>query len=302
MLKRLWVYQRERFPLVSHGLLIAAFSACALAFCAFARGASLPNGWLLAAGFGSSLLFFLQLRIADEWKDAAEDATFRPYRPVPRGLVTLGELGWIGVCAALVQLTIALAVTPRLIPLLLGVWAYFALMSREFFVGPWLRAHPVAYLASHMAIMPMIDAYVSAFDWLVARQPAPPALTWFLGVTFCNGLVVEIGRKLRAPHDEEPGVQTYSALWGRSRAAIVWCLAFALTAVVATIAASRIAFGLLDAGVFIAALLAATVCAIVYIRRPSRQHARRIEQFSGAWTVIMYLALGLAPFAVKAVR
>ena len=27
MLARLWTYQRERFPLVSHGFLIAAFSA-----------------------------------------------------------------------------------------------------------------------------------------------------------------------------------------------------------------------------------------------------------------------------------
>ena len=45
----------------------------------------------------TSPVFFLQLRIADEFKDFAEDSRFRPYRPVPRGLVTLTELGWVGV-------------------------------------------------------------------------------------------------------------------------------------------------------------------------------------------------------------
>jgi 4-hydroxybenzoate polyprenyltransferase len=300
MLKRLWIYQRERFPLDSHGALIAAFSASAIAFSAFARHAALPDWRLLAAGFVSSLLFFLQMRIADEWKDAADDARFRPYRPVPRGLVTLRELGGVGIVAGVVQLAIALAVTPRLVPLLLGVWVYFALMSREFFVGAWLRAHPVAYIASHMAIVPMIDAYVSAFDWLVMRQPAPPALTWFLAVTFCNGLVVEIGRKLRAPDDEERGVETYSALWGRLRGAIVWCAACAATAGLATVAASR-GSGMLDGGFFAVLLAAAVGCGVAYVREPNRRHAKRIENLSGAWTVILYLTLGLAPFAIKAV-
>jgi len=110
-MKRFWVYQRERFPLISHGLLIAAFSASAIAFSAFARHAALPHWWLLAAGFLSSLFFFLQMRIADEWKDAAEDAEFRPYRPVPRGLVSLRELAWVGVAAGVAQFAIALAIS-----------------------------------------------------------------------------------------------------------------------------------------------------------------------------------------------
>ena len=37
----------------------------------------------------TSFLSFLQLRIADEFKDFDEDSRYRPYRPVPRGLVTL---------------------------------------------------------------------------------------------------------------------------------------------------------------------------------------------------------------------
>ena len=171
-------------------------------------------------------------------------------------------------------------------------------MSREFFVGRWLRAHPVAYILSHMAIVPMIDGYVSAFDWLVAGAPAPHALTWFLAVTFCNGLVVEIGRKLRAPRDEERGVETYTALWGIERAAAAWSGAFVLTATLAVLAAGQIAFNRVDAPLFAGAAVAALVCAWRFVHRPVAAAAKRIEALSGAWTVSMYTTLGLLPFAL----
>jgi 4-hydroxybenzoate polyprenyltransferase len=296
-MKRFWIYQRERFPLITHGIVIAAFSASAIAFSAFARHTALPPWWILAGGFVSSLIFFAQMRVADEWKDAEDDAKFRPYRPVPRGLVTLRELAAIAALGGAVQLAVALAVSPRLVPVLLGVWIYFALMSREFFIGKWLRTHPAAYIATHMAIVPMIDFYVSSFDWLRAHAHAPSALAWFLAVTFCNGLVVEIGRKIRAPQDEERGVETYSALWGRTRAALIWCTACAVTASLAVAAASHVAFARVDAPIFAAALTAAIAAGALFIRRPVHRTATAIEAFSGVWTVTLYVCLGLVPFA-----
>lgn len=297
--RRLWTYQRERFPLASHGALIAAFSASAIAFSAFARHAALPGWPMFVAGFVSSLIFFTQLRIADEWKDAADDAAHRPYRPVPRGLVSLRELTLIAALGAVVQLAIALAVSPHLVPLLAGVWIYLGLMSREFFAAAWLRAHPVAYILSHMAIMPLIDAYVSGFDWRVAGVDAPHALLWFLAVTFCNGLVIEIGRKIRAPRDEEPGVETYSALWGRARAVGAWSGAFVLTAALAAGAARSIHIVRFDAPFYIAAAAVAGCCALAFVRTPIGSSAKRIETVSGAWTALMYPSLGLVPFAIQ---
>ncbi len=71
-------------------------------------------------------------------------------------------------------------------------------------------------MASHMLILPLVDLYATACDWRVGgRAPAPPdGLAWFLVVSYLNGMVIEIGRKTRAPADEEHGVETYSALWG----------------------------------------------------------------------------------------
>ena len=104
---------------------------------------SWPEWRGLVVAFVTCLLFFLRLRIADEFKDFEEDSRYRPYRPVPRGLVTLRELGWVGVGAAVIQLALAVWLAPFLIIVLLAGWAYLALMSHEFFAREWLKARPV---------------------------------------------------------------------------------------------------------------------------------------------------------------
>ncbi len=215
------IYQRERFPLSAHAPLVAAFSASAVCFSSLLRGhAVAPSPAALVVAFATSLLFFLQLRIADEFKDCEDDARFRPYRPVPRGLVTLPELAAIGVAAAVVQLGLALWLHPPLVWLLVPSWLYLGLMTREFFARRWLKTHPIVYLASHMLILPLIDLYATACDWLVAgERTAHVGLLWFLVVSYLNGIVIEIGRKTRVAADEEHGVETYSALWGKHGAA-----------------------------------------------------------------------------------
>lgn len=297
ILTRFWTYQSERFPVVGHGILIAAFSFSAISFSMLLRGAIVwPNAGGVLVGFASAFLFFLQLRLADEFKDFEEDARYRPYRPVPRGLVSLRELGGLGVLTAALQLALALWLEPKLVPLLLLTWGYLALMSKEFFVPDWLKAHPIIYMASHMVIVPLIDLYTTACDWLVAGESVPHGgLAWFLVVSFFNGVVIELGRKIRAPQDEERGVETYSALWGRPAAALAWLGALAVTAVSAWLAACEIGFagpvGWLLAGL----LLVAGAVALRFLRQPVTRRAKLIETVSGVWTILMYLSVGAAP-------
>jgi 4-hydroxybenzoate polyprenyltransferase len=323
------VYQRERFPLAGHAPLVAAFSASAVCFSSAVRGRiALPSARALLVAFLTSLLFFLQLRIADEFKDAEDDARFRPYRPVPRGLVTLKELASVGVGAAVVQLALALWLHPPLAWLLLPAWAYLALMTREFFVARWLKAHPVVYMTSHMLILPLVDLYATACDWRVAGLHRPPdGLLWFLVVSYLNGLVIEIGRKTRAPFDEEEGVESYTLLWGVRGAIRAWLGAVGLTAVAAWQASIRIGTERATL-VFLTVLVGA--CAVAALRfvllalndrrraatpaggrsriaalsasvlfcGSGRANGKSIELMSGVWTVLMYLGLGAAPLAI----
>jgi len=295
------VYQRERFPVVANGLLIAAFSASAMSFSALLRGAHhFSAAGLLAAGFASSFIFFALLRVADEFKDYADDLAFRPYRPVQRGLVTLRQLGFVGLAGMAVQMAIALFVYPPLALILAGVWAYFGLMTKEFFVSRWLKAHPVLYLLSHMFIMPLIDFYVTAFDWLVARVPPPTGLAWFLAVSFVNGIVIEVGRKIRAAPDEEHGVETYTVLWGRRVAPLVWLGAVLATAALGIGAAAQIHF--LVFGTVALVLLAggATLVTAHFLAQPTTKTSKAIELMSGVWTLGLYLSLGVIPMAATA--
>lgn len=295
---RWWAYQRERFPLLAHGPLILAFSFSAASFSALARGAAPPALAAVAVAFTTSLLFFLQLRIADEFKDAEEDARYRPYRPVPRGLVTLAELRRIGLVGVLLQLVLALSLDHRLIPLLAFVWIYFALMSKEFFMREWLKARPFTYLWTHMLVMPLIDFYATACDWLVAGASAPRGLGWFVAASFFNGVVIELGRKIRAPEDEEEGVETYTVVWGRTKAVCAWLLALVATLACATAAASIIGLTLWVSSVLAVIWLAAFALAIRFLTQPRGDMGRRFEVVSGVWTLTLYLSLGMLPLFV----
>jgi hypothetical protein len=297
MMRRWVIYQRERFPLAAHAPLVAAFSVSAVCFSSLLRGhIAVPRPGVIIVAFLTALLFFLQLRIADEFKDFEDDARYRPYRPVPRGLVTLDELGWVGTGAAAVQLALALWLAPGLVVLLLVAWTYLALMTREFFAPAWLKARPVAYMASHMVILPLVDLYATACDWWPAGVRRPPAgLTWFLVASYLNGIVIEFGRKIRAPADEEHGVETYSALWGRQRAAMAWVGATGATGASAWQAARQIGTARATAIVLLILVGICVAAALDYGRRPTTGRAKRIEVMAGIWTVLLYLTLGAVP-------
>jgi 4-hydroxybenzoate polyprenyltransferase len=302
--KRWWTYQRERFPLFGHGPLVAAFSFCAVAYSSVLRGAGdLPSLATWSVAFLTSLAFFMQLRIADEFKDFEEDSRYRPYRPVPRGLVTLQELGTVGLILAALQLLLALWFYPPLIAILLLSWGYLALMSREFFVREWLKARPITYMWTHMLIMPLVDLYATACDWLVAESgrdyAVPHGLFWFLIVSFFNGIVIEIGRKIRSPQDEEEGVETYSVLWGRRRAVGVWLIALLVNATSAAVAAWQIDFLWPVVAVLLILLAAAAIFAWRFLAALEPGGGRRIEQMAGVWTLCMYLSLGAGPLLWK---
>ncbi|HTV16953.1 MAG TPA: UbiA family prenyltransferase [Acidobacteriaceae bacterium] len=301
MANRWWVYQRERFPIFAHSPIILAFSLSAVSYSALLRGASALPGWKPCfVAFANSFLTFLQLRLADEFKDFDEDSRFRPYRPVPRGLIQLRELAWIWAACIVLQLLLAAWLSPRLVPLLVVTWTYLGLMSREFFLRSWLKSRPITYMLSHMAIMPLVDLYTTACDWVPLGYRRPPrGLLWFLLVSYCNGVVLEIGRKIRTPSDEEAGVETYSFLWGRKRAVGVWLVVMTLTAVFAIEAARGIAFSLTATFLLGTLVLISAVLGARFLAAEVPGRGKSLETIGGVWSLILYLSLGVIPIALR---
>ena len=298
---RWWIYQRERFPVFAHSPVIAAFSLSAVSYSALIRGTDrLPSWKPCVVAFASSFLFFLQLRIADEFKDFDEDSLYRPYRPVPRGLISLRDLAWVWAGCILIQLALALWLAPGLVVLLLITWLYLGLMSKEFFARRWLKARPITYMVTHMAIMPLVDLYTTSCDWVPAGVTRPPrGLLWFLLVSFFNGMVVEIGRKIRSPQDEENGVETYSFLWGRRNAVMAWLGMMLFTAGFAYVAAHGIGFAGPVLILLLVLLFAAVGVAVYFLQGAVPKRGKYVELMSGIWSLLMYLSLGFIPMVLR---
>lgn len=298
-MNRWWTYQKERFPLAVNGPLVAVFSLGALYHSALLRDIATLPGWQPAlVAFGTALGFFLLLRVADEFKDAEKDGKYRPYRPVPRGLVSLQELGLLGAGTALVQLGLSLWLDPQVTLVLLAGWGYFGLMSMEFFAGDWLEKRLGLYMATHMVILPLIALVAAACDWAVAAASPSPSLGWFLVASYLNGLVLEIGRKTRAPDDEEEGVETYSKAWGRPQAVTAWLGAIAGAGALSVGAALQVGAGAWAAVLLGGVALGAGVLAVRFARQPTSARAAPIELCSGIWLLASYGGMGLLPLAI----
>jgi 4-hydroxybenzoate polyprenyltransferase len=297
---RLEMYQAERFPLASYVPLVATFTFSAAAYSRLARGAPgfIPWPWF-GVGVLTALVFFFMLRVLDEHKDAGTDRRYRPELPVPRGLVTLAELRWVGGGAMIAILALNALLAPVLLLPCLAIAVWAALMTREFFVREWLRAHPAAYLISHMAIMPMIDAYTTGLDWLAAGARPSRGLTCFLVVTFLNGTVIEMGRKFRVPETEREGVDTYTSAWGVRAAPAIWLAVLLAAAFTAWMAARYTGAGPLTAVVLVGLVPVTAFPAIRFLQAHSAARARNIEKASGLWTLASYLLLGSGPFAAR---
>ena len=295
---RLWEYQAERFPVFKHGALIAAFGASAVCLSALLRGAA-PSGLAIVVAVLVLLGFFFQLRVADEHKDNEDDTKYRPERPVPRGLVTLKELRVAAFAVAAAQIGLTVLLDWTLIVLLLAVWGWLTIMTKEFFVPEWLKKRPLVYMISHMAIMPLIDLYATACDWWPAgyalHQGFGLTLGAFLLLSLVNGSAIEIARKCWAPEQEREGVETYSRLWRPGRAGVaVMCVVLAGLALAAFINVRS------GAGVwFLAGLLLVSAWtvwrAIDYAGTPTPKTAKALETGSGVFVLCNYLLLGVLP-------
>lgn len=288
--RRGWTYLQERFPPFAHGPLVFAFAGGVACASAALRGDAGPGWPVVLVAATVALGFFFQLRVADEWKDAERDRLYQPERPVPRGLVTLRELAAAGLAVAAVQVALAAWLDVRLVLVLAAVWAYGALMTVEFGARAWLRERPAATLVSHGLIVPLIDLFAVSCDVLAHDAAVPAGVAPLVGVSLVGGIVVEVGRKIKAPAEERPGVETYSARWGPGRALGVWlgALGLSLACGLAVLAAVGGLGGLMALLAAAAASLAAVAVWAVRDGRPGRH----VEAAAGVWTLALYGTIG----------
>jgi UbiA prenyltransferase family len=294
---RLFQYQKERFPLLKYAILVSVFTFSAISYSRALRGAAGFINWFdYAIGASMCLSLFALLRISDEFKDAVDDAKFRPELPVPRGLVSLSELARVAWVIFGIEAVLLFVFHPKMALLWAIVLGWLALMRVEFFSAEWLRKHHFWYVASHMAIMPFVDFYASGLDWQLAGAGAAAGLWFFYAVSYFNGLVLEIGRKIRRPEDEQTGVDTYSAMFGATQAIKIWWVCLITTAVLAFAAIRFVNYPNWTVILLAITLIISMLCGFLFLQNKTKINAKRVEDVAGFWTLMMYLLLGLGHY------
>lgn len=294
----LWTYQKERFPLAQTGPLLAVFSAASICVSAELSSRPLPGIDAFIAGFIIAIMLFFQMRVCDEYKDLEDDMRYRPDRPIPRGIVSLKTIVALGIVSLPVTGLTAWLWHPPVLWLLALVWVWLAAMTAEFGIPTWLKARPVLYLISHMAIMPLIDLLLTGLEWGPGGGVVP-GLFLFLLLSCVNGCVLEIGRKLWAPANEIFGVDTYSGLWGPKKAALIWA-----TCVIASFAL-LLGIGLATGVLWISMVLGGcgvAVClasAFNYANKPTATAEKRLDALAGLWVFACYAIAGFAPIITR---
>lgn len=299
-LKRFYIYQKERFPILGHGLLVASFSFSAIAYSRICRGVEGFVNWpTFIIGIFTTISLFLLVRIFDEFKDADDDARYRKALAVPRGLISFRELTFIALTIVIIQIAMNLLFFPKMLIIYFIVIGYLLLMAKEFFVSDWLKKHQLWYVTSHMFIIPLIDIYASGLDWFLTDARPPKGLLFFFAVSYMNGIVLEIGRKIRTPEKESEGVLTYTFMLGTNRAVILWIFILLVTLTLSLAACNYAGYGLVAFTVLGFVFVLCSLPAFVFLKMKSEKASKMIEYASAFWTIAMYLTLGGGPMISK---
>ena len=107
-IKNFKIYLNERFPLGKNSFFVLIFTLSGYIYTSLLYNSKIINPFFIKRIkvsmyfyriiplFIIIFMFFLQLRITDEFKDYEEDLKYRAYRPVQRGIISLKTLGKIG--------------------------------------------------------------------------------------------------------------------------------------------------------------------------------------------------------------
>ena len=325
-IKNFKIYLNERFPLGKNSIFVLIFTLSGYIYTGllynskiinqiFSKEIKVPMPWhKIVALFIIIFMFFLQLRITDEFKDYEEDLKYRAYRPVQRGVVTLKALGKIGIATVIIQIILAYIIDFKIIYFMIIVWFYMFLMAKEFFIKEWLTKRILIYALSHVVIMIFITlVIVNATQYIVLgeaenifkfvalqryRHNIDIALIPLFTLNYLNGIVLEIGRKTRRADEEEHGVQTYSKLWGKKKAAVILSLLFAVEyfLVILGLSYTYEKYFLFSGLVLLIILIISIYFMIKFLKKDLS--GKIVESVSGLWIVFSSMGMGLLPYFV----
>jgi 4-hydroxybenzoate polyprenyltransferase len=214
MLKRIWIYLKEMYPLFSRlvvglGIFFELYFIVLLNYGVTDFNIGMPE----FVGALTVFAFLLLLRIADDFKDYKTDKELFPERALPSGKVKKGDLITLLVVVESIVVILNILFMNNL-PFLAFLYIYGGLMSFWFFAkGKIQKSLPLA-LITHNPVQIIINIYVVSFTCIKYGLDWQSLVVVFAILTmYFPGLIWEVSRKIRAPKDETKYI-TYSKLFG----------------------------------------------------------------------------------------
>jgi hypothetical protein len=222
-LERLYIYSKERFSLWQYiplSLIMAGVLAVGTQVYLNQKNYIVP----MLSGTTALFLFFLRLRIFDEFKDYDHDLKYYSHRPVPRGVISKKELKNLLLPIIISEFIIAFTSGKNGSILFIISFIYSLLMLKEFYVCDWIKARFTIYVIAHEILLFPLFFYICAISGFKLSF-LTNYFFWFL-ITF-TGLflfLLEVARKIRPANQENDSKDSYTAQYGIKNASLLLLL------------------------------------------------------------------------------
>lgn len=281
--KKWYTYQKERFPIATYGLYILC-----LTFAAFFYNTKMleieSNVGVFITMFVVAFLQFLMVRIIDEFKDYEEDKKYRPYRPVPRGLIKLKELRTLFVICIIIQFALTLIVNPFSLIFLLVLWIMFILMTKSFFMKKIVDKHILLEVALDEILLPTLMLYLSSFIKIDIT------ILWrLLLLSYVVSWIIEIARKVRCKKDEEKGVKTYTAVFGIQKATLLLSVLELILTILRLFLPGEPLMNVAQIGLIIL-FIGTIIVNVLFTQKKTRKFAKAVEYLADGLVMLTLLS------------
>ena len=220
MLKRLYVYYKERYPLFLRFLLgLIVFGEIYFIVLLNQGITKFSIGVHELIGGYTVFAFLLWLRVADDLKDYETDNHLFPDRPLPSGKTEIKDVFISCLIFEIIALVLNYIFMPNFI-FCIVLYVYGYLMSKWFFKRKKIQPSLPLALITHNPVQMIINLYIISFTVIKYDLKFINLTTIMtLFTLYFPALIWEVSRKIKNPK-EENDYTTYSKLFGYKKATI----------------------------------------------------------------------------------
>ena len=218
MIKRLYIYYKERYPFFAR-LLLGLIVFCEIYFIVLLNQGvtKFHIGIQEIIGGYTIFAFLLWLRVADDLKDYETDKRLFPDRPLPSGRTKINDVVVSCFMFEIIAIVLNYLFMPNFI-FFIVLYVYGYLMSKWFFQRAKIQPSLPLALITHNPVQMIVNLYIISFTVIKYHLNFINLTTIMtLFTLYFPALIWEVSRKIKNPKSEND-YTTYSKLFGYKRA------------------------------------------------------------------------------------